>query len=298
MKKFFEICLYICIFCLFFVLGLDYSRPMVSVIMPTYNRQKFLPRAIDSILAQTYKDFEFIIVDDGSTDNSIHLLKDYAQKDERIRVIRNKENKGISYSRQLGLNAARGKYIAIMDSDDVSLPIRLEKQVTYMENHPDTAVVIGLTKNVVTGNTWWRTTDPQEIIFEMHFDNAIGNPQTMLRHSFLKNNNIHYKMNFAAAEDYDFFKQIIFKGGKIVRTEDIILAIRYHSENSYAYYVQQSANRARVSREFLSKYGIKWSGSSKPNCEVVTQMVNHNSAGLLSDGFLKQKQIEFCKKDP
>lgn len=296
MKKIFEICFYIGVLIVSFQAGVYLSKPTVSVIMPTYNREELLPRAIESILAQTYKDFEFIIVDDGSTDNTMHLLKQYADKDKRIRVFRNAQNKGIAYSRERGLNSARGKYIAIMDSDDVSTPTRLEKQVAFLEKSPDVAVVIGLTKNVATNNVWWRTTDPQEIIFTMHFDNTIGNPQTMIRRSFLTRNNIHYKMNYAASEDYDFFKQIIFAGGKIIRTNDVVLAVRYHNENPYAYYVQQSANRARVSKEFLSRYGIDWSGATDPTCDVVSRMAANNVAGLLNDDFLKQKQIELCEE--
>lgn len=295
MKKLLEICFYIGVLIVSFKTGVYLSEPKISVIMPTYNREELLPRAIDSILAQTYKDFEFIIIDDGSTDNTIHLLKEYAEKDKRIRVFRNAENKGIAYSRERGLNFARGKYIAVMDSDDISFPVRLEKQVAYMDEHPDVAVVIGLTKNMATGNVWWRTKDPQEIIFGMHFDNTVGNPQTMIRRSFLTQNDIHYKMNYKASEDYDFFKQIIFAGGKIRRTDDIVLAVRYHGENPYAYYIQQSANRARVSKEFLSRYGIDWTGDNDPTCKVVTQMAENNIAGLLSDDFLKQKQIQFCQ---
>lgn len=296
MKKILEICFYVVILIVSFKIGVWLSKPTVSVIMPTYNREELLPRAIESVLSQTYKNFEFIIIDDGSTDNTLQLLKKYADQDKRIRVFRNDVNKGIAYSRERGLNAARGKYIAIMDSDDISFPIRLEKQSAYLNAHPETAVVIGLTKNVSTGNVWWRTTDPEEIIFGMHFDNTVGNPQTMIRRAFLVQNNIHYKMNYAASEDYDFFKQIIFAGGKIERTNDIVLAVRYHSENPYAYYVLQSANRSRVSKEFLTRYGIDWSGARDPTCELVTQMADNNVAGLLSDDFLKQKQNELCQE--
>lgn len=295
-EKVIENLFYVFVFILFFNVGISVSKPTVSVIMPTYNREELLPRAIDSVLSQTYKDFEFIIIDDGSTDNTLQLLKKYADKDNRIRVFRNDKNRGIAFSRERGLEVARGKYIAIMDSDDISLPNRLEKQTAYLDAHPDIAVVIGQTKNVSTGNIWWRPTDPEEIIFGMHFDNTIGNPQTMIRRAFLVQNNIHYKMNYMAAEDYDFFKQIIFAGGKVKRTNDIVTGIRYHKENPYMYYVSQWANRARVSKEFLSRYGTDWSGANNPTCELVTQMADNNVAGLLSDDFLKQKQNELCQE--
>lgn len=293
-KKWGEKIFFLAVFCICFAGAFFFKSPMVSVIMPTYNRETFLPRAIESILNQTYTDFEFIIVDDGSTDNSIQIIKEYAQKDKRIRLIRNEENKGIAYSRERGKNAARGTYIAIMDSDDISFPTRLEKQVEYLQTHKDIAVVIGLTKNQANGNIWWRPTDPQEIIFDMHFDNAIGNPQTMIRRSFLIKHNIEYK-DYRAAEDYDFFKQIIFAGGKISRTEDVVLAVRYHGENPDDYYVLQSANRVRVSKEFLKKYDIDWFGRSTPTCDVVTHMLNNNKANLLSTEYLKKKQAQLCQ---
>ena len=88
--------------------------PLVSVVMPTYNRIGLLPRAIDSILNQTYDNFEFIIVDDGSNDGTKELLKTYAQSDPRIKILTNEKNMGISYSRNRGTDAAKGKYVAIM----------------------------------------------------------------------------------------------------------------------------------------------------------------------------------------
>ncbi len=295
MKKLPKICFYIGVLIVSFKTGIYLSEPKISVIMPTYNRAELLPRAINSILWQTYKDFEFIIVDDGSTDDTARLLKEYADKDKRIRILRNEKNKGIAYSRQRGLDAARGKYIAVMDSDDWSVPERLQKQIDFMDKNPEIAVVVGMTKNISNGKVWKRITDPQEIIFRMHFDNVIGNPQTMIRHSFLTQNNIHYKMNYKASEDYDFFKQIIFAGGKIIRTHDVVVAVRYHSENSHAYYIQQSVNRARVSKEFFKRYGIDWSGTPKPSCALIEKMIENNAkAGLLTDDFLQEKKRQLC----
>ncbi len=124
------------------------QHPAISVIMPTYNRAELLPRAINSILWQTYKDFEFIIVDDGSTDDTARLLKEYADKDKRIRILRNEKNKGIAYSRQRGLDAARGKYIAVMDSDDWSVPERLQKQIDFMDKNPEIDACTGRLGNL------------------------------------------------------------------------------------------------------------------------------------------------------
>ena len=110
--------------------------PRLSVIMPTYNRSTTVRRAINSILVQTFSDFEFIIVDDSSTDDTPSILLEYASRDERIVLLRQEKNQGQAAARNLGVNKARGKYIAFMDDDDVSLPLRLEKQVAFMDNNP------------------------------------------------------------------------------------------------------------------------------------------------------------------
>ena len=104
--------------------------------MSTYNRANFIGRAIDSILAQTYNNFELVIVDDGSTDNTSQILQKYIAKDKRIIVLK-QNNQGLAAARNAGVDKAQGKYIAFMDDDDVSLPKRLEKQVAFLEKYPD-----------------------------------------------------------------------------------------------------------------------------------------------------------------
>ena len=110
--------------------------PLISVVMPVYNGEKFLAEAIDSILAQTYTDFEFIIVDDGSKDHSTEIINDYAKRDPRVRLVQLAENSGVASARNAGIAAARGKYIASMDSDDISLPERLRMQAEFLEANP------------------------------------------------------------------------------------------------------------------------------------------------------------------
>jgi glycosyltransferase involved in cell wall biosynthesis len=105
--------------------------PRVSVVMAVYNGEKYLREALDSILAQTFTDFEFIIVNDGSTDATSHIIKDF--DDDRIRLIQNELNIGLTLSLNRGLEVATGEYIARMDSDDISLPVRLAKQVAFMD---------------------------------------------------------------------------------------------------------------------------------------------------------------------
>ncbi len=122
--------------------------PKISVVTSVYNGQKYLREAIDSILNQTFKDFEFIIIDDGSTDNSGAIIQSY--NDTRIRLIQ-KENKGLAAALNVGIKAAKGKYIARMDADDISIPERLEKQLDFLENRRE-CVAVGSNAKVIDMN--------------------------------------------------------------------------------------------------------------------------------------------------
>lgn len=112
------------------------KSPKVSVIIPTYNRAHLVGRAIQSVLNQTYQDFEIILVDDGSTDNTAEVIKKFQEKEKRIRYIKQARNKGAGAARNSGIKAARGEYIAFQDSDDEWFPEKLEKQIRVFENAP------------------------------------------------------------------------------------------------------------------------------------------------------------------
>lgn len=114
------------------------KTPEISVILPVYNGEKYLRDAIDSILNQTFMDFELIIIDDGSRDDSASIIKSY--QDKRIILIQQR-NKGLSAALNVGISKSSGKYIARMDADDISLPQRLEKQISFLEKHPDIGIV-------------------------------------------------------------------------------------------------------------------------------------------------------------
>ena len=119
------------------------KEPFVSVIMGVYNDQRFLKEAIDSILCQTYKNFEFIICNDCSTDQSSKILEEYKKKDSRITIINNKRNMGLAASLNRCIDVSKGEYIARMDSDDRALSDRFSIQVEYLNTHPDTSVIGG-----------------------------------------------------------------------------------------------------------------------------------------------------------
>lgn len=190
----------------------------------------FLKEAISSILNQTFTNFEFIIVDDGTPDDGGFVCDEYAKHDKRIKVI-HKTNGGLSSARNAGIEAASGKYIALMDSDDIALPTRLEKQVRYLEQHSD-VVVLG---------TWYKhfgdKTNEVKVTIEDHelyrtclfFHNVptLLNPSAMIRKSVLDENKIRYAEELRFAEDYLFWVQIsVF--GRIVNFPEILMYYRVH----------------------------------------------------------------------
>ena len=118
----------------------SFCNPLVSIIIPVFNCEKFIAQSIESVLSQTYKHIEVIIVNDGSTDSSIQICQNYS--DERITII-NQKNSGIAKALNSGLKTAKGKYIARMDADDICFLDRLDNQVTYMEKHPNISVLSG-----------------------------------------------------------------------------------------------------------------------------------------------------------
>jgi len=115
------------------------ESPKISVVIPVYNREKYVQSAVDSILSQTFSDFELLVIDDGSTDGSIAVVQSYS--DPRIRFVRNNTNLGVSATRDKGIQLARGEYLAFLDSDDCAYPDRLRKQTAFLDNHPDYAAV-------------------------------------------------------------------------------------------------------------------------------------------------------------
>ncbi len=123
------------------------NTPSISVVMSAYNAQRYLRESVDSILSQTFADFEFIIIDDGSKDQTLSILREYEKQDKRIRII-SRPNKGLTLSLNEGLAAAKAPLIARMDADDVSLPDRFEKQIAYLNQHPE-VVLLGASVELI-----------------------------------------------------------------------------------------------------------------------------------------------------
>lgn len=236
----------------------------VSVVMPVYNREKLVARAIDSILAQTFTNFELIIVDDGSTDSTADVLKDYAARDKRIRILTHSQNKGIAHARNTGLFAARGKYIAPMDSDDYALPNRLAKTVLFLEQHPGVVAVTGkisLFQNQLPtvpaeessyNNAYTLEYFPGYKNAELLFENLFQNIASLYRKNFVLKNHIAYNTTFIAAEDYDFWLQFIKHNGVLASIKETLSYIHQHTSNSDEYYQAMKENSKQIHKQVFS----------------------------------------------
>lgn len=182
---------------------------MVSVVMPVYNGSKYLKEAIDSILNQTFTDFEFIIINDGSTDNSEDIILSY--NDQRIRYLKNEQNSGICITLNKGLDNALGKYIARMDCDDISFPERLAKQVVYLESHHD---VGALGTDIITFGDGY-TDQHFDFVHDCYgckagllFATCFAHPAVMLRASIINEHCLRYDDRYRGLEDYELWYRI------------------------------------------------------------------------------------------
>ncbi len=179
--------------------------------MAVYNGARFLQEAIDSIVRQTFDDWEMIAVDDCSTDHTAAILAQAAARDNRIRISRLPANVGATKALNEGARLARGRYIARMDADDVSLPRRLETQVAYLNAHPEIAVVGSwvrrLDDNGVVGAVHEYPTRPAQIAWSLFFFNSLAHPTVMMRRSALDIDAV-YNPQYRLAQDYELFTRL------------------------------------------------------------------------------------------
>ncbi len=208
--------------------------PKISVIMPVLNGEKYLNQAIESILNQTFTDFELIVVDDGSTDQTPEILRSYAELDERVRILTNPENKGISYSRNRGVEYSRGEYIANMDADDWCFPERFEKQVDYLVHHPEIAVLgtscYKVDENGVLQRIITYPTSSGMIRWSMIFSCPFCNPCVMIRKKIFDDPSIRYEECVPPAEDYMFWSLVV-QNYKMANLKDALTYYRWHKTN-------------------------------------------------------------------
>ncbi|MDH5533196.1 MAG: glycosyltransferase [Candidatus Pacebacteria bacterium] len=210
------------------------NEPLVSLIMPVFNTGHFLSEAIKSLREQTYSNWELVIVDDNSTDNSPSLLKTISKKDKRIKVFYNKENKGVSYCANLAISKVKGQYIARMDSDDIAASDRLEKQLAYLVKNTEVVAVGGQCEVINADGQSIGTkkfpTDSNEAAKMLFSFASIQQPAMMVNSRLLPKDFIWYDESLRAGEEHELLFKFL-QYGQLANLSETVLGYRMHGEN-------------------------------------------------------------------
>lgn len=224
------------------------NPPDVSVVMPVYNRVNRVKKAVDSILQQQDCHFEFIIVDDGSSDGTLQVLEHYASQDSRIRLLALPSNGGQGLARALGNDAAEGRYIAVMDSDDIATPDRLTRQVHFMDAHLDITMAGANAIKVLPDGQHiqmkMRSEDAELKSRLLLLDGTFIHPTVMMRRDFLKKHNLNYSSERRGDDDYEFYTRMLQAGATFANMPDTLLEYHRHDTNI-------SANSPRLEQDKL-----------------------------------------------
>lgn len=238
-------------------------EPLVSVIMPAYNAERFIGEAILSILNQTYENFELIIVEDSSTDNTLAEIKKW--NDQRIRLFCNEENKGISYSTNRGIALSKGEYIALLDDDDIAEPERLSIQVEYMRKNTDIDIVGGRYMEIdEEGNIIQYYNIPRnnpkyiKAMLLLHFVD-FANGSAMIRKDFIEKNHLSFQENCYGMQDFRFYIESS-KVGKISSVKEVVMRHRIHENNETKRRKNENEKERAETYASFQKYSLERSG--------------------------------------
>jgi glycosyltransferase involved in cell wall biosynthesis len=275
----------------------------VTVIMPVYNAAAYIYEAIDSILKQSFTDFELLIINDGSTDASMQIVESF--KSPKIRVLHNLTNKGLVFTRNRGIEEAKGEYLAWLDADDYALPQRLETQVNFMENHKNIALLGSYTDYMYANGEIFYTampkTNTEELPIWLLFQNCFPQSSVMIRKNalFYSNKstssnsnlsqvspiNLRYREEFPPAEDYDLWVQLAYYQ-ELANLPQTLVRHRKHDENtSRKMSVEQENNILKILNYQLENLGIL------PNKEEL-KLHRQLSHYAFSPNLLTYQQIE------
>ena len=234
------------------------NKPLVSVLIPCYNCEPYVREAVMSIMRQSYANLEILVIDDGSTDNTGNILKKLAEEDTRIVYIKNEKNLKLIATLNKGLDLCKGKYIARMDADDISVPTRIEKQVDFLEKHPNIGVVGTYTKNFGANNrTWKMETKDKYIRTNLLFSSCFAHPAVMMRTSVLRDNHLYYNTDYPHAEDYKLWCDIA-QYTELANIPEVLLHYRINKNQvSYKYHKKQKETAQKIRKEYINNFLTK-----------------------------------------
>lgn len=222
------------------------SNPKISVILPVYNAEKYIYDSINSILSQTFQDFELVIIDDCSTDSSYDLIKEIASFDSRIRIFKNKKNLRLIDTLNFGLSVSQAKYVARMDADDICEPNRLEIQYNLIVNSG--AVIVGSNYRVFGSKNRiiYNPSSNESCKAALLTCSPFCHPAVMMNLDIIKKNDIKYSKEYLHAEDYEFFIRLS-KFGNVMNSDEILFNYRFHDNQiSQKHSKQQMETRIKA----------------------------------------------------
>ena len=237
--------------------------PVVSIIMPVHNAAPFLKEAVDSILTQFFRDFELIILNDGSTDKSETILDTYT--DPRIVRYSEAENIGLANTLNIGLSMARGEYIARMDADDISLPTRLQTEVDYLDTHPNIDLVSSGMQQFGNAD---RTMSYKEnfwlVCYNAFFFSPVLHASSMWRRDSFEKHHLKYRQERVPSEDYDLWTRALCCGLKLINIPEVLYMYRIHGNQNTTNQDLCKQMDALVQKEYWRDfpywYNIRWWG--------------------------------------
>lgn len=244
--------------------------PLVSVIMPAYNAERYIRGAIDSVLDQTYEDWELIVVEDGSTDATLDVIRGYT--DKRIRLFRNDRNRGIAFSTNRGIEESRGKYIALLDDDDIAEKDRIKLQVEYLEQHIEIDILGGRSvyideRDMIIDHAPIPRKNPKYIKSVLLFNCMdFMNSTAMIRKEFIEKNHLYYHDGCYGMQDFRFYIESS-KVGNISTIGDFLLRHRIYTGNTThrnmtVFKEERAIVYAQLQRYSLWKSGFRLSEGS------------------------------------
>ena len=234
------------------------NNPLISVVMSVYNGQTYLREAIDSVLNQTYFNFEFIIINDGSCDESLSIINSY--QDSRIVLIDNGLNKGLIYSLNKGLEIAKGKYIARMDADDVCYKDRFEKQVLFLDSHLSVGVLGSnyLSFSESRSRKLKSIQHSAQIKTYLLFTATMCHPTLMIRKNILDSNHLKYSETAKYVEDFDLWTRLVLKTDFFNLNEYLLKYRDHQSQVSRSFASIQMQNSDIVREKYLRNLGFQF----------------------------------------
>ena len=261
--------------------------PLVSILMPVYKTAPYLREAMDSMLSQTFADFELIVLNDCSPDNAEEILDAY--DDPRIVRYKGEKNVGLSNVLNVGIGMARRKYIARMDSDDISLPQRLQVQVEYLETHPDIDLAsVGMRLFGAKEATWIRGLNPEKVKIEAMFHSPVLHASSVWRKDAFEKQGLRFRQEMVPAEDYDLWTRAMLKGLKLVNLPEVLYEYRIHDAQATLQTDKTAAKSREVQMAYLQEALPSLSDSNR---EAFPKKLWPVFFANLRDGFFDWKQL-------